>query len=60
MDEEEYEKFKEISNLFESVIIELTLLKPDDRSIRDKNFAICITDLRKIQAFYEWFMMPVK
>jgi len=56
--EDKYLLFKEISDLTETVLEKLLFLKPNDRSLEDRNFAICFTEFKKAKAFYEYWIMP--
>ena len=52
------EKFTttDIDNLFANLMLSLREMKPNDRSELDRRFAICMTELEKLIAYFEWYI----
>jgi hypothetical protein len=57
---DEDEQLQKISKMFIKIINKLQKLKPEDKSSTDRDFAICITDLEKVQAYFEYWIMPTE
>jgi len=47
---------KDIDRLFTNLMFSLKDMKPDDRSELDRRFAICMTELEKLIAYFEWYI----
>jgi hypothetical protein len=54
--QEDLENKQEISSAFESLLNRLKTSKPDDRSEEDRCWAVTITDLEKVIAYYEYWV----
>lgn len=53
----ENKEYYEIPSLLYDVLKRLEELKPKDRSETDRRFAIVITELEKIIAYYDYYVL---
>lgn len=57
MEESEYQsKIDDAIAMFLNLEMLLKNLKPDNRSEIDRKFAICITDLEKVDAYFSFYI----
>lgn len=48
----------ELRRNLDNFAIALREMKPNDRSELDRDFSICITEAEKLDAYFNWRIMP--